>query len=245
MADIHLLADPAAVAHAAAEATVTHLTAALADAGTATWVLTGGTSPLAAYRILAETHPDSLDWGSVWLAIGDERCVPADHPASNWGQVRRTLLEHVPFAEYRTLHPEGELGPTAAAARYEQRLLDLPGGTTGAPTLDLVWLGVGEDGHTLSLFPGRPEAGVVDRLVIGVHDSPKPPPERISLTLGALRGTRRCLILGAGAAKAAVLGRATSGDLDLPVARAAAEIEAAGGRVTWLLDEAAGAEVTR
>jgi 6-phosphogluconolactonase len=98
---------------------------------------------------------------------------------------------------------------------------------------------VGEDGHCLSLFPGRLELEVDDRLVVAVHDSPKPPPDRVSLTLAALAGTERLLILAAGAAKAEPVARARAGDDRLPVTRAVAAVRSAGGSVTWLLDRAA------
>jgi 6-phosphogluconolactonase len=109
------------------------------------------------------------------------------------------------------------------------------------PRLEVVWLGVGEDGHCLSLFPGRPEVEVTDRLVVPVHDSPKPPPDRVSLTLAALAGTERLLVLAAGQGKAEPVARARAGDDRLPVTRAVAAVRAAGGSVSWLLDRAAAA----
>src|SRR5918995_515060 len=109
----------------------------------------------------------------------------------------------------------------------------------GAPRLEVVWLGVGEDGHCLSLFPGRPELEVADRLVVPVHDSPKPPPDRISLTLAALAGTERLLVLAAGLGKADPVARARAGDDRLPLTRAVAAVRSGGGSGTWLLDRAA------
>jgi 6-phosphogluconolactonase len=100
---------------------------------------------------------------------------------------------------------------------------------------------VGEDGHCLSLFPGLPEVEVSDRLVVPVHDSPKPPPDRVSLTLAALAGTERLLVLAAGPAKAGPVARARAGDDRLPITRAVAAVRGAGGAVTWLLDRAAAA----
>jgi 6-phosphogluconolactonase len=100
---------------------------------------------------------------------------------------------------------------------------------------------VGEDGHCLSLFPGRPEAEVADRLVVPVRHSPKPPRDRISLTLAALAGTERLLVLAAGAAKAEPVARARAGDDRLPLTRAVETVRAAGGSVGWLLDRAAAA----
>jgi 6-phosphogluconolactonase len=174
--------------------------------------------------------------------MGDERCVPVTDPDSNWGQAAAALLDHVPVPASHLLRPQGELGAEAAADAYQAALAGLPpdpGGT--APRLEVVWLGVGEDGHCLSLFPGHPELEVTDRLVVGVHDSPKPPPDRVSLTLAALGGTERLLVLAAGAGKAEPVARARAGDDRLPLTRAVAAVRAAGGSVTWLLDRAAAA----
>jgi 6-phosphogluconolactonase len=103
----------------------------------------------------------------------------------------------------------------------------------------VVWLGVGPDGHCLSLFPGRAEVEVRDRLVVPVHGAPKPPPDRVSLTLAALGGVERLLVLATGEGKAEAVARARAGDLTLPITRAVATVQAGGGTVTWLLDRAA------
>jgi 6-phosphogluconolactonase len=237
---VQVAAGPGELAEAAARLAVADLEAAVAAHGTATWVLAGGATPTAAYRRLAA--PDlraRVAWDRVRAAMGDERCVPADHPDSNWGQAAAALLDHVPVPDQHRLRPRGELPPAAAADDYQAALGGLPAAAPGTPRLELVWLGVGEDGHCLSLFPGRPEVEVTDRLVVAVHDAPKPPPERISLTLAALAGTERLVVLATGAAKAGPVARARAGDDRLPLARAVAAVRAAGGRVTWLLDQAA------
>jgi 6-phosphogluconolactonase len=229
------------LAEAAARAAVADLEAAVEAHGTATWVLTGGDTPLAAYRRLAAHDLRAgVEWDRVRVAMGDERCVPVHHPDSNWGQAA-ALLDHVPIPDHQRLRPPGELGPEAAADAYQAALRELPTVASGAPRLEVVWLGVGEDGHCLSLFPGRPELEVSDRLVVGVHDSPKPPPDRVSLTLAALGGTERLLVLAAGAAKADPVARARAGDDRLPLTRAVEAVRAAGGSVAWLLDRAAAA----
>lgn len=231
---------PAELAEAAARAAVADLEAAVEAHGTATWVLTGGGTPTAAYRRLtAHDLRTGVEWDRIRAAMGDERCVPPDHPDSNWGQAAAALLDHVPIPDHHLLRPPGELGPEAAADAYQAVLAALPATPGGVPRLEVVWLGVGEDGHCLSLFPGRPEVEVTDRLVVPVHDSPKPPPERISLTLAALAGTERLLVLAAGPGKAAPVARARAGDDRLPVTRAVAAVRSAGGSVTWLLDRAA------
>jgi 6-phosphogluconolactonase len=237
-----VVADPEALAEAAARAALADLEAAIEAHGTATWVLTGGTTPTAAYRRLAahDLRP-GVEWDRVRVAMGDERCVPVEDPDSNWGQAAAALLDHVPIPDHQRLRPPGELGAEAAADAYQAALAALPAAAGGGPRLELVWLGVGEDGHCLSLFPGRPELEAGDRLVVAVHDAPKPPPDRVSLTLAALAGTERLLVLAAGPGKAAAVARARAGDDRLPLTRAVQTVRAGGGSVTWLLDRAAAA----
>ena len=231
---------PRELAEAAARAAVADLEAAVEAHGTATWVLTGGGTPEAAYRRLAAHDLRAgVEWDRVRVAMGDERCVPAGHSDSNWGRAAAALLDHVPVPGPHLLRPQGELGAEAAADAYQAALAALPATPGGTPRLEVVWLGVGEDGHCLSLFPGRPELEVADRLVVPVHDSPKPPPDRISLTLAALAGTERLLVLAAGPGKAEPVARARAGDDRLPLTRAVATVRSAGGSVTWLLDRAA------
>jgi 6-phosphogluconolactonase len=107
------------------------------------------------------------------------------------------------------------------------------------PKLDLVWLGMGEDGHTLSLFPGQEFLDESSELVLPIHNSPKPPPDRISLSLKALKNVTQCFILAQGAGKAEVVARALKQDLSLPIARAIKTIESGGGKVNWIIDKAA------
>jgi 6-phosphogluconolactonase len=237
-----VVAGPEELAETAARAALADLEAAIDAHETCTWVLTGGGTPQGAYRRLARHDlRDAVEWGRLRVAMGDERCVPPRDPESNWGQAAEALLDHVPLADPQRLRIRGELGAEAAAKEYEAALERLPR-AGGVPRLDLVWLGVGPDGHCLSLFPGRPEVEVGDRLVVPVHDAPKPPPERVSLTLAALAGAERLLVLASGPSKADAVARARAGDQDLPITRAVAAVERAGGSVTWLLDRpAAGA----
>ena len=239
---VQVVDGPDELAEAAARAAVADLEAAVEAHGTATWVLTGGGTPVAAYRRLAASDLRAgVEWERVRVAMGDERCVPVTDPDSNWGQAAAALLDHVPVPASHLLRPPGELGAEAAADAYQAALAELPAAAGGAPRLEVVWLGVGEDGHCLSLFPGHPELEVTDRLVVAVHDSPKPPSDRVSLTLAALAGTERLLVLAAGPGKAEPVARARAGDDRLPLTRAVAAVRAAGGTVSWLLDRAAAA----
>ena len=241
MATVEVVETPQAVAESAAALLASDVTAAVCARGEAIWVAAGGSSAAAAYRVLAASYADGIAWNDVRILIGDERCVPPDHPDSNWGQLVALLLKQISITDSALLRPPAEVGAERAAALYEEELIRrLPRLPAGPPRLDHVWLGVGEDGHTLSLFPGHPASELANGLVAPVYNSPKPPPERVTLTLEALRGAAHCLVLGCGSAKREVLARAIGGDTSLPVARAAEAVESAGGRVTWLLDASAG-----
>lgn len=241
MADVRIQPDVQTVAELAAAEAWRVLTNAIAEHGEAVWVLAGGTAPLAAYRVLAEKYANRIDWSHVYAVIGDERCVPFESPDSNWGQITKMLLDPLGVPPKNRLMPRVDLTPPELVAKdYMQVLSLLPKAPNGMPRFDLMWLGVGEDGHTLSLFPGRPEANAPE-FVVAVHESPKPPADRITLTLAALGGAQVCNILSTGAGKATAIGRALQDDMTVPVARVAKVITNAGGKVTWMLDaQAAG-----
>lgn len=182
---------------------------AVAERGIFRIVLAGGTTPLTAYRRLAAAD---LAWPDWEVYFGDERCLPPDHAERNSRAAADALLDHVPIARQR-IHPiRAELGAEAAATNYQGRIADvLP--------FDLVLLGMGEDGHTASLFPGH--AVPKEPLVTAVHGAPKPPPDRVSLTIAALSSTAHLLIVVTGAAKRDAM-RAWEQGHDLPIARVAA-----------------------
>lgn len=238
MPEIQTLINPTDVANAAVLDAIATLSIAIQERGQATWVLAGGSSPIAAYQQLVAEYADVLDWSKVTVLIGDERSVPMDDPDSNWGQIDAVLFDKGSTASMVQLRPEVELLAEEAAQRYEAALRNLPVDEAGVPYFDLVWLGVGEDGHTLSLFPGHSDFIPTERLVIPVHNSPKPPATRITLTLKALEATSRAIIFAVGANKKAALAEAFEYG-QLPIARAASRIEQHGGYVTWLFDEAA------
>ena len=176
--------------------------AALGERGRAHVALAGGTTPGGAYRLLAPTR-----WSEVELWFGDERCVGPDDPESNYRMVVETLL---PVAAGATVHRiEGELGAERAADAYDALVrARVPAGADGVPVLDVAVLGIGEDGHTASLFPHNSALEAADRVAVAVHDAPKPPPDRVSLTLEVLRAARACVLLASGAGKAQPLARA-------------------------------------
>jgi 6-phosphogluconolactonase len=199
------------VAVAAAEAIAQSL-----QEGSRTLVLAGGTTPARCYELLANME---IDWGRITVLFGDERCVPPDHPDSNYRMARQTLLDKVAPATVHRM--PAELGPDEGAAEYESTIKMLV-------PLDVVVLGIGEDGHTASLFPGHPVLEAKG-LVAGVRNSPKPPPERVTLTLPAIQGAREVIILATGAGKAKAVAMAKREQVPSGMI--------AGAR--WLIDRAA------
>jgi 6-phosphogluconolactonase len=163
--------------------------------GVAHVALSGGSTPRRTFELLGPMLPD---WRDVHLWFGDERCVPADDPESNARLVAESL--DAPGAVVHRIR--GELGAEAAAASYGEEL--------GDTTLDVALQGLGEDGHTASLFPGQPAVHAAG-VAVPVHDAPKPPPDRVSLTLGKINDARRILLLATGAGKREPLARVLAG----------------------------------
>jgi 6-phosphogluconolactonase len=193
--------DAEAVAVRAAEEISRQLGLAIEQRGSAHLALSGGTTPGRTFELLAR-RPVSWNEVDVWFA--DERCVGPDDEESNYRLAAERLLEAVPVPAERVHRMEGELGPERGARAYSQELREhLPTGEELLPLLDVVLLGIGPDGHIASLFPGAATLDAAPTEVcLGVEDSPKPPPQRITLSLEMLRAARSCLLLAAGKADA-------------------------------------------
>lgn len=229
MDSLKIFPDKQHLAQAVAQATISSLAQAIQKYGHATWVLAGGTTPEAAYRIIAQNYLGTVDWPHVTILIGDERIAPLTSPDSNWHIAEQILLHALPAATL--LRPRSNQTAEDAADDYSRQLAQLPLTANGYPRLDVVWLGMGEDGHTLSLFPGHPDSYATG-LVVPVRNSPKPPSERITLTFEALHGAQTTYILAAGQGKAAVIQQAIRSPMSqLPIAKAAHIT-----RAEWYLD---------
>lgn len=237
MAEICRLETPEAIAAEAASRAAQALAEAQKAYQLVTFVLAGGRLPPRAYEILSVQYAKAFNWSRVLFLIGDERCVPFDDPNSSWLGALSMFDLHPEVPAQHKLRPRSNLSAEQAASTYTKTLHSLPHNQTGRPMLNHVWLGAGEDGHTLSLFPGHPSSTEkTEQLVIPIHDAPKPPPDRISLTYHALEGTQSAIIFVSGSSKASMLARIADGDLSLPVVVASRAIEKTGGHVTWLLD---------
>lgn len=168
--------------------------------------LAGGTTPRAVYARLSNFP---TDWGAWHIYFGDERCLPPTDPARNSTMVSSVWLDHVPIPDAQIFPIAGELGPDQAATAYAASL-------SAVGKFDLVLLGLGEDGHTASLFPGH-DWGVAARSpdALAVHDAPKPPPERVSMSAYRLSRAREVLFLVSGASKQAAVSAWLAG-ADIP-----------------------------
>ncbi len=239
MTRICTLADHEKVAQRAAREIAEHIQSARKERGVAHVALSGGHTPERAHELLAEAI---TDWEGIEVWFADERCVGPEDEQSNYLMVRRTLLEHIGGTRPTVHRMEGELGPEKGAERYAQALLaNVTAGANAAaggetlPVLDVVVLGIGPDGHTASLFPDAPTLSAGEEAIcLGVHGSPKPPPERITLSLAVLRAARRCLLPAVGAGKReAVQGALGPATPHVPASLLRRE------RLTLILDDAA------
>ena len=188
--------------------------------------LCGGSTPAPVYEALADLP---LDWDNIEITFGDERCVPPDHGDSNFRMASDSLLDKVPLNESNVLRMKGELDPDDAAREYEDSLRERSG--REIYTHDLILLGMGEDGHTASLFPGTAALNDDERWVVANH-VPQKNQTRITLTFPIINAARKVLFLVRGEEKRAVVDRVLAGQSDFP----ASLVDPENGSVTWLLD---------
>jgi len=188
--------------------------------------LCGGSTPAPVYEALADSP---LDWDNIEITFGDERCVPPDHEDSNFRMASDSLLDKVPLNESNVLRMKGELDPDDAAREYEDSLRERSG--REIYTHDLILLGMGEDGHTASLFPGTAALNDDERWVVANH-VPQKNQTRITLTFPIINAARKVLFLVRGEEKRAVVDRVLAGQSDFP----ASLVDPENGSVTWLLD---------
>jgi 6-phosphogluconolactonase len=210
-----------------------------AAAGRFAVALSGGSTPRALYALLASAEfQPQIPWPRVHFFWGDERAVPPDHPDSNYRMAFEALLSKAPVPAENIHRIESELAPEEAAARYEKSLRDFFALEDSAwPVFDLILLGLGDDGHTASLFPGSAALAETRRLVVAVYVE-KLKTHRITLTLPVLNRAANIFFLVAGSSKAAIVAdvlQKKTGPATLPAQR----IDPPGGRLVWFIDAAA------
>jgi 6-phosphogluconolactonase len=199
--------------------------------------LSGGSTPTALHTTLAsDDFRDAIDWQNVLVFWGDERFIPRTDAQSNFRMARETLLSKVPIPESNIYPVTIKGSPEDAAEDYARTLRTVLGEDA---RLDLILLGLGEDGHTASLFPGQCEDFETDpRIVLAVHESPKPPPVRITLGFAAINRARQIIFLVSGSGKHAAL----TGVFDKQTSEnriPARAVAPQSGTLVWLVDHAA------
>ena len=219
---------PSDFARDAADFIAAEIESAVAARGLCRLALSGGNTPRA---IHAELRRRSLPWKQVQITFGDERCVPPGDPESNYRMARETLLEAIEIPPGNVFRIRGEAAPQEAADEYERLLATVAARFGEARYVhDLLLLGLGEDGHTASLFPGSPALAETTRNVIAAT-GPKPPPQRVTMTFPLINAARHVAFLVQGAAKHPLVDEIVAGGSSLP----AAKVQSAGGAVTWIV----------
>jgi 6-phosphogluconolactonase len=233
--------DADALVAAAGDRLVGAIDAAVAARGQAQIVLTGGGTGIGLLKRVRE-RADEINWSKVHLYWGDERYVPEDDDERNEKQACEALLDHIDIPARNVPPSDGEFGDDldAAAVAYEHVLAANADDGQPAPDFDVHLAGMGGEGHFNSLFPHTPAVRETSRLVVGVPDSPKPPPRRITLTLPAVQRSREVWLVVSGAAKADAVAAAVAGADPVEVPAAGAKGREA---TVWLLDEEAASKI--
>ena len=241
-ADIRIFKDSSALSQAAAEILIEAARHAIETRGRFLVALSGGGTPSGLFRLLAnEPYRSEIDWKKTFVFWGDERCVPPDDTGSNYHQAHEILLKHIPLPKENILRVKGELQPEQASKAYAQTLKDFADPGLDWPRFDLVLLGMGDDGHTASLFPGSPVEASSPTLTVTGHYQSRPA-NRVTLTPLVFNSARKVLFLVTGEGKTVTLNRVLSDVLNreqYPAQR----IQPTDGQVIWLVDEAAGSKL--
>ncbi len=238
--ELCVYADAATVAQALADYFVAAGERAIAERGKFAVALSGGNTPRAAYDLLAaDPLRANVSWSDVFIYFGDERCVPPDDERSNYRMAREAFLDAVPIPNANVARMRGEIEPGLAANEYASILRTSLG---ELPRLDLVMLGLGEDGHTASLFPGIAQEIEGNSLVEAAYAQLQAM-WRVTMTPKLINAARRVVFAVEGAAKARALAAVYEGPRD-PITYPAQLVQPSSGELTWLVDEAA-AELLR
>ncbi len=233
-ARIQVFPTAAALSVGAAEKIATALSAAHVLGGVVSLVLSGGSTPRGVYETLATAaYQKRIDWARLHIFWGDERCVPPDSPESNFRMANQAFLHKVPLPAHHIHRIRGELPPAEAARAYEMELRNVFGiAKKETPRLSLVLLGIGEDGHTASLFPGTPALDEERRLMTEVHVE-RLNAWRVSMTIPLLARAGTILFLVSGPAKASIVSSVLrKAGAEFP----AAHVAQRAGNVQWYLD---------
>lgn len=248
MTDYEVLPTNMALAERAAELIYDAAREAVAARGRFTIALAGGSSPHQTYQLLAKTTPEQMDWSKVFVFIGDERFVPYSSKDSNYAMCRELLLGHVPVPKEQIFPIKTDTATNAEAAdNYVgtlSQVFQMPQ-FGPPPALDMILLGMGDDGHCASLFPGMPTLAVQDKWVVPSPPGTLPPPvDRVTMTFPVLNAARFVLFLVEGAKKASAVRDVLEGGAAINV-HPSAGVQPTNGKLLWLLDHTAAERLSK
>ena len=239
--DIRIFQGIEDISRAAATVFVEQAAESIADRDRFLVALNGGDTPNRLFQLLATELHDRVNWNNVQVFWGDERCVPPEDAGSSFGQAREVLLRYVPIPNGNVHRIQGELGPVEAAKDYSFTLQEFASPPLQWPRFDLVYLGMGEDGHTASLFPGSPLDVAEPTLPVTAHYQDRPA-NRVTLTPIVFNAARTIVFMAAGEKKATSLAEVLS-DRYNPQRYPAQRIKPEDGSLIWLVDEAAASKL--
>ena len=231
------------LSHDTAELFIEQAANAIKERGRFFVALNGGGTPGRLFQLLATKYREKVDWTKVHVFWGDERCVPPDDPGSNYAQANEALLSHVPLPDANIHRVKGELEPADASKNYAVTLGQFASPPLTFPRFDLVYLGMGEDGHTASLFPGSPVEVSEPTLPVTAHYQDRPA-KRVTLTQLVFNEARTVVFMATGEKKARTLAEILS-DRYNPELYPAQRISLKDGSLMWLVDEDAASKLPR
>jgi len=233
--EIRIFKDVENLSHAAANLFVAKSAQSISERKSFMVALNGGTTPLRLFQLLATNFREQVDWSRVHIFWGDERCVPPDDPGSNYGQARDMLLSRVPIPDSNIHRIRGELGPVEASKESNLVLEQFATPPLQWPRFDLIYLGLGEDGHTASLFPGSP-VDMTEPVVPVTARYQDRPADRVTLTPVVFNSARIVVFMATGKKKAHTLVEVLS-DRYNPALYPAQRIHPKDSQLIWLVDE--------
>jgi len=241
--DIRIFKDLENLSRHAAELFIEQATRSIEVRGRFLVALNGGSTPTRLFQLLATEYQNKVEWSKVHIFWGDERCVPPDDPGSSYGQARDALLSHVPIPDSNIHRVNTDLQPAEASKDYSRTLSGFASPPFGFPRFDVVYLGMGEDGHTASLFPGSPVDVIEPTLPVTAQYQDRPA-NRVTLTQLVFNQAHIIVFMATGEKKAVTLAEVLS-DRYNPELYPAQRIDPKDGELIWLVDEDAASKLPR
>ena len=242
-AEINVFPNLQKLNHRAAQLFVDQSAHAIGERGRFLVALNGGGTPMPLFQLLATEYARQVDWDKTHIFWGDERCVPSNDPGSSYGQARDVLLRHIPIPESNVHRVNTDLKPAEASSDYSLTLKQFASPPLDWPRFDLVYLGMGEDGHTASLFPGSP-VQVTETVIPVTAQYQDRPANRVTMTQLVFNQAHMVVFMATGEKKAITLAEVLS-DRYNPSQYPAQRIDPKDGELIWLVDEAAAGKLSR